>query len=68
MASRDHGDTRILPPIPERPPQRQDNHLSFAGEASRRRVAYLPYIDGPRAPKNEQSPTPLYHYLQRLTG
>jgi hypothetical protein len=39
-----------------------------AGEASRRRVAYLPFIDGPRMPKNEASPTPLYHYLQRITG
>ncbi len=38
------------------------------GEASRRRVAYLPFIDGPRQPKTEDSPTPLYHYLQRLTG
>ena len=38
------------------------------GEASRRRVAYLPFIDGPRQPKTEASPTPLYHYLQRLTG
>jgi hypothetical protein len=39
-----------------------------SGEASRRRVAYLPFIEGPRAPKSEASPTPLYHYLQRLTG
>jgi hypothetical protein len=39
-----------------------------AGEGSRRRVAYLPFIDGPRMPKDESSPTPLYHYLQRLTG
>lgn len=38
------------------------------GEASRRRVAYLPFIDGPRRPRTEDSPTPLYHYLQRLTG
>jgi phytanoyl-CoA hydroxylase len=38
------------------------------GEASRRRVAYLPFIDGPRQPKNESSATPLYHYLQRVTG
>ena len=38
------------------------------GEASRRRVAYLPFIDGPRRPKTEDSPTPLYHYLQRITG
>lgn len=39
-----------------------------AGEASRRRVAYLPFITGPRTPKTEASPTPLYHYLQRVTG
>lgn len=38
------------------------------GEASRRRVAYLPYVEGPRRPKTEASPTPLYHYLQRITG
>ena len=38
------------------------------GEASRRRVAYLPFVEGPRRPKTEESPTPLYHYLQRLTG
>lgn len=38
------------------------------GEASRRRVAYLPFVEGPRRPKTEESPTPLYHYLQRITG
>ena len=38
------------------------------GAASVRRVVYLPFIDGPRMPKTEASPTPLYHYLQRLTG
>lgn len=38
------------------------------GEASRRRVIYLPFVDGPRHPKDENSPTPLYHYLQRITG
>ena len=38
------------------------------GEASRRRVAYLPFVEGPRHPKTEASPTPLYHYLQRITG
>jgi hypothetical protein len=38
------------------------------GEASRRRVAYLPFIDGPRMAKTEDSPTPIYHYLQRITG
>jgi hypothetical protein len=41
---------------------------SVTGEASRRRVAYLPFIEGPRHPKTESSPTPLYHYLQRITG
>ncbi len=41
---------------------------TVTGEASRRRVAYLPMIEGPRYPKTESSPTPLYHYLQRLTG
>ena len=41
---------------------------TVTGEPSRRRVAYLPFIDGPRMPKTEASPTPLYHYLQRLTG
>jgi phytanoyl-CoA dioxygenase PhyH len=38
------------------------------GEPSRRRVAYLPFVEGPYRPKTEDSPTPLYHYLQRLTG
>lgn len=41
---------------------------TVTGEASRRRVIYLPFIDGPRHPKDESSPTPLYHYLQRITG
>ena len=38
------------------------------GEASRRRVAYLPFVEGPYRPKTEESPTPLYHRLQRITG
>jgi hypothetical protein len=38
------------------------------GEASRRRVAYLPFVEGPYRPRTEESPTPLYHRLQRLTG
>ena len=38
------------------------------GEASRRRVAYLPFVEGPYKPKTEDSPTPIYHYLQRITG
>jgi hypothetical protein len=41
---------------------------SVTGEASRRRVAYLPFVEGPYRPKTEDSPTPLYHYLQRITG
>ena len=41
---------------------------TVTGEASRRRVIYLPFIEGPKAEKSEQSPTPLYHRLQRLAG
>jgi ectoine hydroxylase-related dioxygenase (phytanoyl-CoA dioxygenase family) len=41
---------------------------SVTGEASRRRVAYLPFVEGPYRRKTEDSPTPLYHYLQRITG
>ena len=41
---------------------------TVTGEASRRRVAYLPFVEGPRRPKTEDSPTPLYHRLQRITG
>jgi hypothetical protein len=36
-----------------------------SGEASRRRVIYIPLISGKYAPKNERSPTPLY---QRFAG
>lgn len=38
------------------------------GDASQRRTMYVPYLEGPFEPKHEGSPTPLYHYLQRLTG
>ncbi len=38
------------------------------GEASRRRVMYVPFLDGPYRPKDESSPTPLYHRLQKLVG
>ncbi len=38
---------------------------SVAGEASRRRVIYIPIIAGKYVPKNEASPTLLY---QRLAG
>jgi hypothetical protein len=38
------------------------------GDASRRRVMYLPLMDGPEKPKHENSPTPLYFRLKRLVG
>lgn len=38
------------------------------GEASMRRTMYVPYISGPYEPKTDSSPTPLYHYLQWITG
>lgn len=41
---------------------------TVAGEPSRRRVMYIPFVDGPKHERNEKSPTPLYHYLQRITG
>jgi hypothetical protein len=36
------------------------------GEASRRRVMYVPVIVGAYQPKSEQSRTPLYHHFQKL--
>lgn len=36
------------------------------GEPSRRRVIYVPIIDGPFAPRHADSPTPLYQRLARL--
>lgn len=39
-----------------------------SGEASRRRVVYMPFVEGPRHPKTDKSRTPLYHYLQWVTG
>ena len=41
---------------------------SVTGEASRRRVIYLPFVEGPKQEKSESSPTPLYHRLQKLAG
>lgn len=38
------------------------------GEASRRRVMYVPFLNGPYQPKDESSPTPFYHRLQKLVG
>lgn len=37
------------------------------GERSRRRVIYVPIIQGPFQPKDEQSKTPFYHKLWRLS-
>jgi hypothetical protein len=36
------------------------------GEASQRRVMYLPLMNGPLKEKNEQSPTPAYFKLRKL--
>jgi hypothetical protein len=38
----------------------------LVGEASRRRVMYIPVISGAYAPKTEESPTPFYHKFQHL--
>ncbi|WP_437280451.1 phytanoyl-CoA dioxygenase family protein [Sorangium sp. So ce375] len=38
------------------------------GDASQRRVMYLPLMSGPRKEKHEGSPTPLYFRLKRLAG
>ena len=41
---------------------------TVTGEASRRRIMYVPLIVGPYEPKDESSPTPLYHRLSGLVG
>lgn len=38
----------------------------LVGEASRRRVMYIPIVSGPFLPKTAQSRTPFYHRFQRL--
>lgn len=38
----------------------------LTGEASRRRVMYIPVIEGRYEPKTEDSPTPFYHKFQHL--
>lgn len=38
------------------------------GEASTRRTMYLPFINGPYAPRTEKSRTPVYHRFQWITG
>jgi hypothetical protein len=35
------------------------------GEASRRRVMYVPIVTGKYKPKNEDSKTPFYHKLSK---
>ncbi len=40
----------------------------LTGEASRRRTMYMAYIEGPPAPRSEDSPTPLFKRFQRLIG
>lgn len=39
-----------------------------SGEASRRRIMYVPFINGPYEPKHANSPVPIYHRLSWLTG
>ncbi|MES2489693.1 MAG: phytanoyl-CoA dioxygenase family protein [Pseudomonadota bacterium] len=41
---------------------------SVIGEASRRRVFYVPIVAGPYEPKSEASPTPFYHRLASKFG
>jgi hypothetical protein len=38
------------------------------GDASQRRVMYMPLMDGPLKPKNDKSPTPLYFRLKRFAS
>lgn len=38
------------------------------GEASMRRVMYVPFVTGPRIVKTEDSPTPFYHRFSWLVG
>jgi hypothetical protein len=40
----------------------------LVGEASERRVMYLPLMNGPEKQKHEKSPTPFYFHLRRLGG
>lgn len=39
---------------------------ALTGEASRRRVMYIPIIAGKYTPKSDKSPTPLYHRFHHL--
>jgi hypothetical protein len=40
----------------------------LSGAASRRRLFYVPIIDGPYEPKHEDSPVPLYHRFDWIIG
>jgi len=39
---------------------------ALVGESSRRRVMYIPIVNGPYQPRSEQSRTPFYHRFQHL--
>ena len=41
---------------------------TVSGEASRRRIMYVPFINGPYEPKHARSPVPISHRLGRLVG
>ena len=41
---------------------------TVAGEASRRRNMYMPYVQGDFHPRTESSKTPIYHRLQGFVG
>lgn len=41
---------------------------SVSGDASLRRVMYVPFVTGPRIEKSESSATPLYHHLSGWVG
>jgi ectoine hydroxylase-related dioxygenase (phytanoyl-CoA dioxygenase family) len=41
---------------------------SVAGDASRRRNMYMPFIEGPYQPRTAATKTPFYHRLQGLVG
>jgi hypothetical protein len=41
---------------------------TLTGDASQRRVMYLPLMNGPEKLKDERSPTPFYFHLRKLAG
>ena len=40
----------------------------LVGDESVRRTMYVPYLEGPYEPKDENSKTPIYHRLQWITS